>query len=56
MKKLLILLGFSGLLMFNAISVFAISANDAAKNDTQSSADELTLNDDDESSQDDEDE
>ncbi len=56
MKKLVILLGFSSLLMFNALSGFALSAVDAKSNDATASADELTLNDEDDNSQDDEDE
>lgn len=53
MKKLVILLGFSSLLMFNSLSGLALAGHDA---NSKASADELSLNDDDESSQDDEDE
>lgn len=56
MKKLLILLGFSSLLMLNALCGFALSADNTGSKDTTSSADELTLSDDDDSSEDDEDE
>lgn len=58
MKKLVILLGFSSLLMFNSLSGLALAANDKNSKADTASADELSLNDEDEneSLQDDEDE